>query len=166
MQMDSRSSHPRTLTGRASEAFLTNQPQGVSLASLVKPSGESICICIYVYMYVYVYIYIDIYIYMCMCIYIICVHVRTYYTVLRTYIVWPVYKICDLLLSFECLETHLAFLEMTLASLWLSLDACESLWGTLGSQGNLFGITFVSLLLPWDAGGPLWGTMVPKRSLD
>ena len=30
MQMDSRSSHPRILRGRASEVFLTNQPQGAS----------------------------------------------------------------------------------------------------------------------------------------
>ena len=37
MQMDSRSSHPRILRGRASEVFLTNQPQGASLASLAKP---------------------------------------------------------------------------------------------------------------------------------
>ena len=37
MQMDSRSSHPRILRGRASEVFLTNQPQGASLASLARP---------------------------------------------------------------------------------------------------------------------------------
>ena len=64
MQMDSRSSHPRILRGRASEVFLTNQPQGASLASLAKPpeadcdERESICICIYVYMYVNIFIYI------------------------------------------------------------------------------------------------------------
>ena len=41
-------SHPQ---GASERSFLTNQPQGASLAR------ESICICIYVYMYVYIYIY-------------------------------------------------------------------------------------------------------------
>ena len=66
MQMDSRSSHPRILRGRVSAVFLTNQPQGASLASLAKPPETDLskklrslapCICIYVYMYVYIYIY-------------------------------------------------------------------------------------------------------------
>ena len=65
MQMDSRSSHPRILRGRASEVFLKNQPQGASLASLAKPPEADLskklrsCICIYVYMYICIYMCIS-----------------------------------------------------------------------------------------------------------
>ena len=79
MQMDSRSSHPRILRGRASErgerrmgslarslaplASLAHSPILRSPRSLARPlrmrgcdERESICICIYAYMYVCIYI--------------------------------------------------------------------------------------------------------------
>ena len=67
----------------------------------------------------------------------------------------------DLLLSFECIESHFASLGMTLASFWLPWDACRSPWCTLGSQGALLGVTLASLSLTctWDADGPLWGSL-------
>ena len=69
------------------------------------------------------------------------------------------------MLSFECLETHFAFLGMTLASFWLPWDAGGSLWGALGSQGALLGVTLAFLWLPWNAGGPLWGTLGSQGEL-
>ena len=40
-----------------------------------------------------------------------------------------------------------------------------SLWGALGSQGALLGVTFASLWLPWDAVGPFGAPWAPKGSL-
>ena len=65
MQMDSRSSHPRILRGRASEVFLTNQPQAAS-------RGKSPSAYVYMYICMYIFIYID-----------ICIYVYTYVPTLR-----------------------------------------------------------------------------------
>ena len=40
-----------------------------------------------------------------------------------------------------------------------------TLWGALGSEGGLLGVTLASLWLPWDAGGPLWGTLGSQAEL-
>ena len=39
------------------------------------------------------------------------------------------------------------------------------LWGALGSQGALLGVTLDSLLLPWDSVGPFGDPWAPKGSL-
>ena len=41
----------------------------------------------------------------------------------------------------------------------------EGLWGALGSQGALLGVTLASLGLPWDALGPFGPPWAPKWSL-
>ena len=66
---------------------------------------------------------------------------------------------------FNALGVNFAFLGMTLASLWLPWDAGGSLWGDLGSQGALLGVTLVpsgSLGMPV---GPFGAAWTPKWSL-
>ena len=69
---------------------------------------------------------------------------------------------------------YLAFCFVGL--LWMSLELIlpslddfglpfGSLWGTLGYQGALLGVTLASLGLPWDALGPFGAPWAPKGSL-
>ncbi len=41
-----------------------------------------------------------------------------------------------------------------------------SLWGALGSQGALLGVTLASLWLPWDSVGPFGAPWAPKGTWD
>ena len=61
------------------------------------------------------------------------------------------------------------FLWMSLELILPSLDdfglPFGSLWGALGSQGALLGVTLVPLWLPWDSVGPFGAPWAPKGSL-
>ena len=126
---------------------------------------------IHIHMYA-VYVHMDmwtyVYIYMYICIYILkCLHMYKYTSRplygggsgVCVYFVYVYIVLCFVGLRWVALGPHFAS--------WGDFaPPFGSLWGALGSQGGLLGVTLASLCLPWRSLEPFGAPWAPKGSLD